>query len=115
MPTDMQQWDRLVYHVVEHMMERYGRSQVLKWKFCVWNSPDNPRINYSALQRENYYRLYLSTWKVIKAIDERFQVGTSALMSVNLLYPEWMDSFASFLSEAALRTGFCHDESVYRG
>ena len=78
------------------MVERYGRSQVLKWKFCVWNSPDNPRINYSALQRENYYRLYLSTWKVIKAIDERFQVGTSALMSVNLLYPEWMDSFASF-------------------
>lgn len=96
MPTDMQQWDRLVYHVVEHMVERYGRSQVLKWKFCVWNSPDNPGINYSALQRENYYRLYLSTWKVIKAIDERFQVGTSALMSVNLLYPEWMDSFASF-------------------
>ena len=48
----------LLKDVVEHMMERYGRSQVLKWKFCVWNSPDNPRINYSALQRENYYRLY---------------------------------------------------------
>lgn len=96
MPTDMEQWDLLVSHVVEHMVERYGRSQVLKWKFCVWNSPDNPGINYSALQRENYYRLYWSTWQVIKAIDERFQVGTSALMSVNLLYPEWMDSFASF-------------------
>lgn len=105
MPTDMQQWDRLVYHVVEHMVERYGRSQVLKWKFCVWNSPDNPRINYSALQRENYYRLYLSTWKVIKAINERFQVGTSALMSVNLLYPEWMEGEDLVCGGVELRSG----------
>lgn len=40
-PKDYSKWSDLIYKVVEHFAERYGRDEVREWFFEVWNEPDN--------------------------------------------------------------------------
>jgi len=54
-PKDYAMWGELVRKVTEHLVARYGREEVLKWYFEVWNEPDIP---YWHSTPENYYKLY---------------------------------------------------------
>jgi len=54
-PKDYAKWRELVRAVVAHLVERYGRDEVLTWYFEVWNEPD---IAYWHGTAEEYYRLY---------------------------------------------------------
>lgn len=96
MPGDIDQWKTLIHNVLNHLIERYGRETVVTWKFCVWNSPDNILMNYSAENRNEFFRLYLESYRIIKDIDARIQVGPATLMNVSVIYPEWMNCFADF-------------------
>jgi xylan 1,4-beta-xylosidase len=39
-PKDYAKWGELVRVVTAHLVERYGRDEVLRWYFEVWNEPD---------------------------------------------------------------------------
>lgn len=54
-PKDYALWGELVRKVTEHLVQRYGREEVLKWYFEVWNEPDIP---YWHSTPEDYYKLY---------------------------------------------------------
>lgn len=54
-PKDYKKWGELIRVVTAHLVERYGREEVLKWYFEVWNEPD---IDYWHTTPENYYKLY---------------------------------------------------------
>ncbi|GGA64938.1 beta-xylosidase [Edaphobacter acidisoli] len=54
-PKDYAMWGELVRKVTQHLVERYGRDEVLQWYFEVWNEPD---IAYWHSTPENYYKLY---------------------------------------------------------
>ena len=54
-PKDYAKWQGLVQAVVAHLVERYGKNEVLTWYFEVWNEPD---ISYWHGTPEEYYRLY---------------------------------------------------------
>jgi xylan 1,4-beta-xylosidase len=41
-PTDYGKWGDLVYHWVQHSVEKYGRAEVESWYWEVWNEPDIP-------------------------------------------------------------------------
>jgi xylan 1,4-beta-xylosidase len=43
-PEDYSKWHDLIYHIVTHCKERYGKGKVMKWKWEMWNEPDI--INY---------------------------------------------------------------------
>ncbi len=54
-PTSYPRWSDLVYQVVRHLVARYGRSNVERWDFEVWNEPD---IGYWHGTLEQYEELY---------------------------------------------------------
>lgn len=54
-PKDYAKWEGLVRTVVSHLVDRYGREQVLQWYFEVWNEPD---IGYWHTTPEAYWKLY---------------------------------------------------------
>jgi len=54
-PKDYAMWEDLVQHVVAHFVERYGRAEVAKWYFEVWNEPD---IGYWQGTEKDYFKLY---------------------------------------------------------
>lgn len=55
-PKDYGRWGELVARFVGHCVERYGRAEVERWYFEVWNEPDLP--NYWTGTLEDYCRLY---------------------------------------------------------
>jgi xylan 1,4-beta-xylosidase len=54
-PKDYAKWGELVRAVTAHLVQRYGRQEVLRWYFEVWNEPD---IDYWHSTPEDYWKLY---------------------------------------------------------
>ena len=54
-PKNYQKWEELVRVLTTHLVERYGKDEVLKWYFEVWNEPD---IDYWHATPEEYWKLY---------------------------------------------------------
>ena len=54
-PKDYAKWGQLVFHLVQHLRERYGDAEVKTWLWEVWNEPDIP---YWQGTPEEYFKLY---------------------------------------------------------
>jgi len=54
-PKDYSKWRELVRVVTAHLAQRYGRDEVLRWYFEVWNEPD---IDYWHASPGEYFKLY---------------------------------------------------------
>jgi xylan 1,4-beta-xylosidase len=54
-PKDYAKWGELVYQWVHHCQERYGKSEIEKWYWEVWNEPN---IVYWKGTADEYYKLY---------------------------------------------------------
>ena len=54
-PKDYAAWGELVRVLTAHLVQRYGRDEVLRWYFEVWNEPD---IDYFHGTVEEYCKLY---------------------------------------------------------
>ncbi len=54
-PRDYARWGELVFHVAQHIANRYGMAQVSTWYWEMWNEPD---IFYWHGTEEEYFKLY---------------------------------------------------------
>ena len=54
-PKDYAKWEELVYQWVKHCVERFGRVEVEKWYWEVWNEPN---IQYWRGTPEEFYKLH---------------------------------------------------------
>jgi len=54
-PKDYNKWRELVYQWVKHSIARYGKKEVSRWLWEVWNEPDIP---YWSGTFEEYCKLY---------------------------------------------------------
>ena len=78
-PADFGKWDLLVDHFLRHCMTRYGRDEVHKWYFEVWNEPNLGGF-WDGTEAQ-YFELYKETSAVIKAVDSTIRVGGPATSS----------------------------------
>jgi xylan 1,4-beta-xylosidase len=74
-PKDYAKWQGLVQAVVAHLVERYGKDEVLTWYFEVWNEPD---ISYWHGTAEEYYKLYDASAAGVRAALPGARVGGPA-------------------------------------
>ena len=74
-PKDYAKWQALVQAVVAHLVQRYGKDDVLTWYFEVWNEPD---ISYWHGTPEEYYKLYDAAAAGVKAALPGARVGGPA-------------------------------------
>ena len=88
-PKNYTQWATLIDRLVRHCVERYGKSEVEKWFFEVWNKPNLKRF-WTGTQRD-YFRLYRYTAEAIKKISPAFKVGGPATAR-----SEWIEDFVDF-------------------
>ncbi|HTB64149.1 MAG TPA: beta-xylosidase [Opitutales bacterium] len=60
-PKDYDKWEELCYQWAKHCLERYGKDEVSKWYWEVWNesnTQDRNGIGYWSSTPEEYYKLY---------------------------------------------------------
>lgn len=72
-PKDYNRWGDLVRALTAHLVDRYGRDEVVTWDFEVWNEA-NLEVFWSGTKQE-WLRLYDVTALAIKSVDERIPVG----------------------------------------
>ncbi len=80
-PKDYTKWDNLITALVQHWTKRYGREEVKKWRFEIWNEPQlsmffQPPTGVSS--RDAYMELYEHTSKAIAAVDSTYVIGGPA-------------------------------------
>ena len=88
-PKDYAKWENLIKALVTHWKERYGENEVATWYFEVWNEPNLDGFwigskkgktdeEFSKYAKLEYFKLYASTAKAVKAVSSRFRVGGPA-------------------------------------
>ena len=90
-PKDYGKWSELVFHLVQHLRERYGDAEVKTWLWEVWNEPD---IGYWKGRPEEYFRLYdVSAEAVLRALPEARIGGPDSTGPANPKASEFLRSF----------------------
>ncbi len=98
-PRDYAAWGALVRALAQHLVERYGVTQVAGWGFEVWNEP-NLEVFWTG-SRADYFRLYDEAARAIKGVDERLQVGGPATAAAG-----WIADFATHVLESGAPVDF---------
>ena len=101
-PKDYKKWEELVRVVTAHLVQRYGKEQVLTWYFEVWNEPD---IDYWHSTPEDYWKLYDYAVAGVKAALPGAKVGGPASTSpgrpkANLFLKNFLEHVSSGRSAA---------------
>ncbi len=102
-PADYDAWCGLVTATLKHLMERYGDSEAVTWPIEVWNEPNLPGFWENA-DMEEYLKLFERTFRAIKALDTRFQVGGPAICGVRDAF--WIRSFLEFCRDKGIAPDF---------
>lgn len=63
LPSDLQKWEHLIENVLEHLIVRYGKENVEKWRFSMFPALF---IFYGIFSIEEYLEYYQCTWKAVK-------------------------------------------------
>lgn len=74
-PEDYVLWGELVRRYTEHLVGRYGKQEVSRWYFEVWNEPD---ISYWHGTPAEYYKLYDYAVAGVRAALPNAMVGGPA-------------------------------------
>jgi len=73
-PKDWDRWAALTRDLAAHLVQRYGRDEVVsRWAFEVWNEP-NLEVFWSGTPEE-YFRLYDVSARAVKSVDPGLRVG----------------------------------------
>ncbi len=90
-PVSYEKWADLVKNTLNHLIERYGRDEVITWPIEVWNEPN---IIFWAGSMEEYFKLYEYSANAVKSVDPRIQVGGPAICGVDT--ENWLRSFFEY-------------------
>lgn len=99
MPKSMKKWTNLIRELTLHLIDRYGFEEVKKWLFCCWNEPDTSTNLFGFEHDEDYYKLYESTYKTIKEIDNRLVFGSPSLLISYSVNQKWCQKYILWCKE----------------
>lgn len=102
-PSNYYAWCSLVQGTLKHLMERYGADEVVTWPVEVWNEPNLP-VFWENADKDEYFKLFESTFYAVKALDERFRVGGPAVCGGS--DEEWITAFLKYCSEKEIALDF---------
>jgi xylan 1,4-beta-xylosidase len=88
-PRDLERWAALVRGLVAHLADRYGRDEVRRWAFEVWNEP-NLCVFWSGAESD-YLGLYGASVRAVKSVDPSFRVGGPATAAAG-----WIDDLLKY-------------------
>ena len=91
---DLSAWKLHIRSLLLHCIARYGKKEVLEWRFFALN------INYAffgCLSYEEYRSLYQATYEAVKSVDSRLQFGGPGIFLNMLDEAQGMPAFLDFV------------------
>ncbi|MES2276180.1 MAG: glycoside hydrolase [Bacteroidota bacterium] len=98
-PKSYKLWDELIRRLTLHLQERYGKAEVEKWYFEVWNEPDLG--GFFAGTQADYFELYAHTAKAVKSVSASYRIGGPATSAI-----KWIDDFLKYCDNNKLPVDF---------
>lgn len=74
---DLAKWSALIDAFARHLQQRYGRDEVRRWYFEVWNEPNLAGF-WEGADQAAYFALYDATARALKRVDPQLRVGGPA-------------------------------------
>jgi xylan 1,4-beta-xylosidase len=93
-PKDYGKWAELVYQWTRHNVERYGREEVERWYFEVWNEPNGP--SYWTGSQEDFNKLHDYAIDAVRRALPTARVGGPDVAGAG---GEFMDKFLAHVAE----------------
>ncbi len=93
-PKDFGEWSAVIEALVCHLTARYGKEEIDKWFFEVWNEPDHPAFFHSDDKMNDYFKIYESAARAVKRVDANYKVGGPATAGLR-----WIPEFIAFCRE----------------
>jgi len=100
-PSSYEKWGALVTATLAHLVDRYGREEVITWPVEVWNEPNIP---FWAGTMEEYFHLYDVSAAAVKAVDPRIGVGGPAICGVET--EKWLRGFFEHVEQTGVPCDF---------
>ena len=89
-PADWNKWHELIRSFISTLSDTFGKDELKKWYFEVWNEPDIPFWSGS---KEEYFKLYDITRHAVKSVCREFRVGGPATSKT-----AWIGDFCKHVS-----------------
>jgi xylan 1,4-beta-xylosidase len=93
-------WRDLVSAFIRHIEERYGRDEVRRWFFEVWNEPNLSGF-WEGADQKAYFDLYDLTARTIKSLDPALRVGGPATAGA-----AWVPEFLAHVKQSGAAVDF---------
>ncbi|MFI3169321.1 MAG: xylann 1,4-beta-xylosidase [Faecalibacterium sp.] len=75
-PAKMEEWYDLIYTLIAHWQERYGKEETQQWYYEIWNEAD--LSGFWTGTKSDYFALYKTAVTAIKSVDPALKVGGPA-------------------------------------
>ncbi len=92
----LDKWNALIRALLRHVIERYGREEVLRWRFTTISQS---YVHLECVRWEDYQELFASTYHVVKQIDPALQFGGSGCFAEMLAQERGVSAFLRFAKE----------------
>ncbi len=102
-PKDYGKWAELIKATLNHLIDRYGREEVISWPIEVWNEPNLPGF-WKGADMQEYFKLYEVSAKAVKEVDLRLRVGGPAICGVD--DERWLKEFLTHCVKEQLPLDF---------
>ena len=110
-PKDYGKWYDLIARLAAHLLERYGREEVEKWYFELWNEPD---IFYWHGTPEEYCRLFDYTEAALHRVIPTARLGGPATTGTDDPDGNATRFLRAFLEHTRGGTNYCSGEKGTR-
>lgn len=96
-PKELSEWELLIEDFTRHLVERYGKTEVLSWLFCVWNEPVTPKSMFGFGNDAVFFRFYEHTYRAVKKVCPDIVIGSPSMLYMeNLGNDAWLRAFISY-------------------
>jgi Beta-xylosidase len=98
-PKNLSEWSNFIKEFITFLNDRYGKEEIGKWYFEVWNEP-NLKMFFKGSQKD-YFELYKATAEAIKAINPDAKVGGPSTAAL-----AWIGEFVDFIKKSGAPCDF---------
>ena len=104
-PNEINKWLGLVKAFIMHLIQRYGRDEVLSWYFEIWNEPNINNVFWFE-SKECFFDFFSKTFFAIKSVDPNLRVGGPAVISEISSGATWYDDFLQYVKSNNINIDF---------
>ena len=99
-PRDYRAWADFITAFTRNLQSHFGKSEIEKWKFEIWNEPNLDGF-WTDGNQEAYFQLYDTTATAIKTVDPALLVGGPATAGA-----AWIPEFIEHAKTAGIPVDF---------